>query len=97
VTKPATPDLRILVLGAGGIGGYFGGRLAESGADVTFLVREWRIGPHSSLRSHRFLLRCAGLQRRGRTPRFRTVHLGIYLHVVEGGELGIGESASGVD
>ena len=34
---------KILVLGAGGIGGYFGGRLAESGADVTFLVRErWR-------------------------------------------------------
>jgi 2-dehydropantoate 2-reductase len=30
------------VLGAGGIGGYFGGRLAESGADVTFLVREGR-------------------------------------------------------
>jgi len=28
------------VLGAGGIGGYFGGRLAESGTDVTFLVRE---------------------------------------------------------
>jgi 2-dehydropantoate 2-reductase len=33
---------RILVLGAGGIGGYFGGRLAESGADVTFLVRDGR-------------------------------------------------------
>jgi 2-dehydropantoate 2-reductase len=37
MTKP-----KILVLGAGGIGGYFGGRLAESGADVTFLVREAR-------------------------------------------------------
>jgi 2-dehydropantoate 2-reductase len=33
---------KILVLGAGGTGGYFGGRLAESGADVTFLVREGR-------------------------------------------------------
>jgi 2-dehydropantoate 2-reductase len=33
---------RILVLGAGGTGGYFGGRLVESGADVTFLVREGR-------------------------------------------------------
>jgi 2-dehydropantoate 2-reductase len=33
---------KILVLGIGGIGGYFGGRLAESGADVTFLVREPR-------------------------------------------------------
>jgi 2-dehydropantoate 2-reductase len=31
---------KILVLGAGGIGGLFGGRLVESGADVTFLVRE---------------------------------------------------------
>ena len=34
--------MKILVLGAGGIGGYFGGRLAEQGADVTFLVRERR-------------------------------------------------------
>ncbi|ONG45834.1 2-dehydropantoate 2-reductase [Pseudoroseomonas deserti] len=33
---------RILVLGAGGIGGYFGGRLAQAGADVTFLVRPAR-------------------------------------------------------
>ena len=35
---------KILVLGAGGIGGYFGGRLVESGADVTFLVRVERRG-----------------------------------------------------
>ena len=34
--------MRILVLGAGGIGGYFGGRLAEQGKDVTFLVRPKR-------------------------------------------------------
>lgn len=34
--------MRILVLGAGAIGGYFGGRLVEAGADVTFLVREKR-------------------------------------------------------
>lgn len=34
--------MRILVLGAGGVGGYFGGRLAEKGADVTFLVRDQR-------------------------------------------------------
>ena len=34
--------MRILVLGAGGIGGYFGGRLVEAGADVTFLVRSAR-------------------------------------------------------
>ncbi|WP_119461374.1 2-dehydropantoate 2-reductase [Rhodospirillaceae bacterium SYSU D60014] len=34
--------MRFLILGAGAVGGYFGGRLAESGADVTFLVREAR-------------------------------------------------------
>src|SRR6185295_17466521 len=34
--------VRILVLGAGAVGGYFGGRLVEAGADVTFLVRERR-------------------------------------------------------
>ncbi len=34
--------MRILVLGAGGTGGYFGGRFAEAGADVTFLVRAGR-------------------------------------------------------
>lgn len=34
--------MRILVLGAGGTGGYFGGRLAQSGADITFLVRPAR-------------------------------------------------------
>lgn len=31
--------MRFLVLGAGAVGGYFGGRLAEAGQDVTFLVR----------------------------------------------------------
>ncbi len=34
--------MKTLVLGAGGIGGYFGGRLAEAGGDVTFLVRQKR-------------------------------------------------------
>ncbi len=34
--------MRTLVLGAGGIGGYFGGRMVEAGADVTFLVRPAR-------------------------------------------------------
>ena len=32
--------MRVLVLGAGAGGGYFGGRMAEAGVDVTFLVRE---------------------------------------------------------
>ena len=43
--------MRILVVGAGAIGGYFGGRLVEVGADVTFLVRSER----------QKLLRTAGL------------------------------------
>lgn len=34
--------MRILVVGAGATGGYFGGRLLESGQDVTFLVRKGR-------------------------------------------------------
>lgn len=34
--------MRILVLGAGGTGGYFGGRLAQAGVDLTFLVRPAR-------------------------------------------------------
>lgn len=41
--------MRIAVVGTGGVGGYFGGRLAGSGADVHFLAR----GAHlSALRSH---------------------------------------------
>ncbi|WP_243291673.1 ketopantoate reductase family protein [Bacillus sp. FJAT-47783] len=34
--------MNILVVGAGGVGGYFGGRLMEKGEDVTFLVRSNR-------------------------------------------------------
>lgn len=34
--------MRVLILGAGGVGGYFGGRLLEAGRDVTFLVRPAR-------------------------------------------------------
>ena len=34
--------MRILVVGAGAIGGYFGGRLLQAGRDVTFLVRRRR-------------------------------------------------------
>jgi 2-dehydropantoate 2-reductase len=34
--------VRILVVGAGAIGGYFGARLLAAGRDVTFLVRERR-------------------------------------------------------
>jgi 2-dehydropantoate 2-reductase len=34
--------MRFLVVGAGAVGGYFGGRLIEAGQDVTFLVRPRR-------------------------------------------------------
>ncbi len=34
--------MQILVVGAGAVGGYFGGRLAQAGHSVTFLVREAR-------------------------------------------------------
>jgi len=35
-------NVRLLVVGAGSTGGYFGGRLIEAGRDVTFLVRPAR-------------------------------------------------------
>lgn len=41
--------MRILVVGAGSMGGYFGGRLVEAGRDVTFLVRPARA---ERLRAH---------------------------------------------
>ena len=41
--------MRILVVGAGATGGYFGGRLAQAGRDVTFLLREHRAG---QIRAH---------------------------------------------
>ncbi|RBP07415.1 ketopantoate reductase [Roseiarcus fermentans] len=53
--------MRILVVGAGATGGYFGARLAEAGRDVTFLVRPDRaaqlrrdglrvLSPHGDIR-----------------------------------------------
>jgi 2-dehydropantoate 2-reductase len=41
--------MRVLVVGAGAIGGYFGGRMLQAGRDVTFLVRPRRaaeLGSH---------------------------------------------------
>ena len=41
--------MRILIMGSGGVGGYFGGRLAQAGNDVTFVAR----GAHgAALREH---------------------------------------------
>ena len=31
--------MRIAVMGAGGVGGYFGAKLAQAGNDVTFVAR----------------------------------------------------------
>ena len=31
--------MRIAVIGVGGVGGYFGGRLAQAGHEVTFVAR----------------------------------------------------------
>src|SRR5215471_5880362 len=42
------PTMRILVVGAGAIGGYFGGRMLEAGRDVSFLVRPRRAGELAS-------------------------------------------------
>lgn len=56
-TVPHSASVRVLVLGAGAIGGYFGGRMLAAGRDVTFLVRPARqlelaaIGLH--IRSHK--------------------------------------------
>ena len=31
--------MKILIMGTGGVGGYYGGLLAEQGNDVTFIAR----------------------------------------------------------
>jgi 2-dehydropantoate 2-reductase len=59
--------MRLLVVGAGSTGGYFGGRLAQAGRDVTFLVRPARaaqlrdrglriVSPHGDATLHPKLL-----------------------------------------
>src|SRR5262245_33723782 len=45
--------MRIAVMGSGGVGGFFGGRLAHAGADVTFIAR----GAHlAAMREHGLLI-----------------------------------------
>lgn len=41
--------MRILIVGAGSTGGFFGAKLAKAGRDVTFLVRSQRL---SQLQQH---------------------------------------------
>lgn len=46
--------MRIAIMGAGGVGGYYGGRLAQAGHDVTFIAR----GEHlRAIREHGLTLR----------------------------------------
>src|SRR5438034_10175659 len=40
--KKRNSRMRILVVGAGAIGGYFGGRMLQAGRNITFLVRPRR-------------------------------------------------------
>jgi 2-dehydropantoate 2-reductase len=51
--------MRILVVGAGGTGGYFGARLAQAGRDVTFLLRGERA---SDVRANGLLLTGQGAE-----------------------------------
>src|SRR6202040_2329005 len=48
--------MRVLVVGAGAIGGYFGGRLVQAGRDGTFLVRPRRA---EQIRKNGFAIRVA--------------------------------------
>src|SRR5438045_9495679 len=41
--------MRVLIVGAGAIGGYFGGRMLEAGRDITFLVRPRRASELAAL------------------------------------------------
>ena len=49
--------MRFLIVGAGALGGYFGGRLLEAGQDVTFLLRPRRAAQNG------FALRAAAIER----------------------------------
>ena len=51
--------MRLLIVGAGAIGGYFGGRLVQAGRDVTFLVRPRRA---EQFRKNGFAVRVSGKQ-----------------------------------
>ncbi|HTN92169.1 MAG TPA: 2-dehydropantoate 2-reductase N-terminal domain-containing protein, partial [Sorangium sp.] len=62
--------MRILIVGAGAVGGYFGARLALAGEDVTFVAR----GAHGeAMRSRGLVLRTPAGELR--TPPLRVVDL----------------------
>jgi len=44
--------MRIMIMGAGGVGGYFGAKLAKSGCDVNFVARAacaWKASSATSI------------------------------------------------
>jgi len=64
--------MRMLIVGAGSTGGYFGGRLAQAGRDVAFLVRPARaarlraagleiISPHGGVTLHPEFVTAGGI------------------------------------
>jgi 2-dehydropantoate 2-reductase len=66
--------MKMLIVGAGSVGGYFGGRLAQAGRDVTFLVRPARarrlrerglriLSPHGDLTMHPALVTAGDIAR----------------------------------
>jgi 2-dehydropantoate 2-reductase len=66
--------VRLLVVGAGSTGGYFGGRLAQAGRDVTFLVHPHRaellrtdglriVSPHGDVNLHPVVVTAGSLTR----------------------------------
>src|SRR5262249_8511336 len=52
VTSHQSRIMKIAVMGSGGVGGFFGGRLAHAGCDVTFIAR----GAHLAAMRERGLL-----------------------------------------
>ncbi|MEO8910633.1 MAG: ketopantoate reductase family protein [Gemmatimonadaceae bacterium] len=54
IPNATRPSLRIVVLGAGGVGGWYGGSLALAGHDVTLLARDAHLG---AIREHGLELR----------------------------------------
>jgi 2-dehydropantoate 2-reductase len=76
-------QMRILIVGAGAVGGYFGGRLAGAGRDVTFLVRPQRaealrarglqiVSPHGDFTVHPKTITTAEL-----TPAYDVIFLSV--------------------
>src|SRR3954469_4399246 len=69
-SPPWRHAMRILFLGAGAIGGYYGLQLAQAGADVAFMVRPGRV---AQLAAEGLVVRTRGETRR---QRVRTILAG---------------------